>query len=140
MCFSFFVPLSHLCPSVSLSSMPLSCPLSLSLSLALVLSVSRLRSLYIYIPPASLSPLSPPLSLSVFFFVSQNVLVVSIKDGAKGAEGEGAPLKFGEGMDADTDSVPAEAASAGGEEAASKADPAVETPSPMETDEVEQLA
>lgn len=44
-------------------------------------------------------------------------------------------------MDADADSVPAEAAAAaGGEEAASKADPAAETPSPMETDEVEQLA
>ena len=66
---------------------------------------------------------------------------MSIKDGAKEGEGgEEAPVKFGESMDADTDSVPAETAAAGGEEAASKADPAVETPSPMETDEVEQLA
>lgn len=66
-------------------------------------------------------------------------------DGSKeGVEGEEAPLKYGDSMDADADSVPAEAAAAGGgeEAAASKADPAAaaETPSPMETDEVEQLA
>ena len=44
-------------------------------------------------------------------------------------------------MDADADNASAEAAAAaGGEKKASQADPTAETPSPMETDEVEQLA
>lgn len=67
---------------------------------------------------------------------------MSIQDEAKDAKGdEGGVLKPGESMDADADNASAEAAAAaGGEKKASQADPTAETPSPMETDEVEQLA
>lgn len=57
------------------------------------------------------------------------------QDGAKEAAGGAAPMKSSDSMDAD--SPTAEAAVAGD---ASDAIPATETPSPMETDEVEQLA
>lgn len=150
--FVFVFPLSVLTLSpFSLFVFLLSYLLSLSIYLPLPPSLSLPLSVSISPSPTSLFPISLPVfrlyhTYISFFFSSKNcAYCVSAQDGSKeGVEGEEAPLKYGDSMDADADSVPAEAAAAGGgeEAAASKADPAAaaETPSPMETDEVEQLA